>query len=371
VASDAESPPQVLTYRLAAGAPKGMVIDAQSGVITWATGEAHGDSVNPVTVIVSDNGIPPLSDSCSFPVVVKDVNSVPILAPPQVVAISVGEWLRVTNSAFDPDIPAQTLTFSLGQMSAANAAIDATNGVFRWRPSVEQASTTNDFEVIVTDNGLPSLSATQRLTVIVNDYLAFGAGSTVVPILAQGEVELGLYSSAGVSEITGRLCFPAGYLTNVSFSPILGSLTWMPVTPECYDLRITAPAGRPFLGSGSVAGMSFTTLSNQSAFVPLVVSQVGALKPNGEGIPKIAPRAGRVVVVGTEPLLEAWRDTHAQPRLTLYGNPGHDYQLEWKGNLSDTLWPDSLRVSLTNLYQTFAVPTNKPALFFRAEKIMP
>jgi len=371
VASDAESPPQVLTYSLAPGAPKGMVIDAQSGVITWATGEAHGDSVNPVTVIVSDNGIPPLSDSCSFTVLVKDVNSAPVLAPQPVVAVSVGELLRLTNSALDPDIPAQTLTFSLGQISATNALIDETNGVFRWVPSVEHASTTNYFEVIVTDNGLPSLSATQLLTVIVNDYLAFGAGSTVVPILAEGAVDLGLYSSAGVSEITGRICFPAGYLTNVSFSPILGNLTWIPVTPECYDLRITAPAGHPFLGSGSVAWMSFTTLSNQSAFVPLVVSELGALKPNGEGIPKIAPRNGRVVVVGTEPLLEAWRDAHAQPMLTLYGTPGQDYWLEWKTNLSDTVWPDNLRVSLTDLSQSFTVPTNVPSLFYRAKKVTP
>jgi hypothetical protein len=78
-----------------------------------------------------------------------------------------GVVLRVTNSVSDADLPWQTLTFSL-QNAPAGAAIDPETGIFSWRPSIEQAGTTYLVSVKVSDNGAPSLSATQEFSVIVN-----------------------------------------------------------------------------------------------------------------------------------------------------------------------------------------------------------
>jgi len=69
-AVDAEAPPQVLTYSIAPGAPAGLAIDAASGAITWTPSSSQAESTNLVTVIVTDNGVPGLSDSRQFRVTV-------------------------------------------------------------------------------------------------------------------------------------------------------------------------------------------------------------------------------------------------------------------------------------------------------------
>jgi len=80
--------------------------------------------------------------------------------------INPGQTFEFTNAATDPDLPAQTLAFSL-LTAPAGASVNATNGILVWRPLIAQAKTTNRFSVVVTDNGFPSLSATQSFTVTV------------------------------------------------------------------------------------------------------------------------------------------------------------------------------------------------------------
>jgi glucuronoarabinoxylan endo-1,4-beta-xylanase len=88
----------------------------------------------------------------------------PTLMPVADQTIDAGQTLLVTNTATDPNVPPQTFGFSL---LSGPGAIDATSGVFMWRPSVSQAATTNPVTVMVTDNGT-LLSATNSFNVIVN-----------------------------------------------------------------------------------------------------------------------------------------------------------------------------------------------------------
>ena len=74
--------------------------------------------------------------------------------------------LFITNSATDPNQPAQTLTYSL-PAAPTNATLNASNGLLAWRPLIAQANKTNLFSVVVTDNGTPALSATQNVSVTV------------------------------------------------------------------------------------------------------------------------------------------------------------------------------------------------------------
>src|SRR5205807_6622681 len=67
--------------------------------------------------------------------------------------------------ATDTDQPPQTLTFSLGAGAPTGASIDPTSGRFAWRPIT--APSTNIVRLVVTDNGKPSLSATQTVIVTV------------------------------------------------------------------------------------------------------------------------------------------------------------------------------------------------------------
>ena len=77
-----------------------------------------------------------------------------------------GITLTVANPATDPDFPAQTLTWSL-LSPPAGAAINATNGIFSWRPAVAQSPSTNLISVRVLDDGTPAMSATQKFSVTV------------------------------------------------------------------------------------------------------------------------------------------------------------------------------------------------------------
>ena len=74
--------------------------------------------------------------------------------------------INVTNSATDPNVPPQVLTWSL-QPVIAGLTINTNTGIIQWRPTIAQSPTTNALSVIVADNGSPSLSATQQFLVTV------------------------------------------------------------------------------------------------------------------------------------------------------------------------------------------------------------
>jgi hypothetical protein len=101
--------------------------------------------------------------------IIETMNRPPTLSPVPNQSLIAGQTLVLTNQDADPDFPAQTLTWSLAS-AAAGAAIqplNVTNGTLTWRPTIAQSPSTNALSVIVTDNGTPSLSATQSFSVTV------------------------------------------------------------------------------------------------------------------------------------------------------------------------------------------------------------
>jgi hypothetical protein len=63
IASDADLPANVLTFSLDAGAPSGSQIDASTGIFLWTPTHTVAPGDYPITVRVTDNGSPALSDS--------------------------------------------------------------------------------------------------------------------------------------------------------------------------------------------------------------------------------------------------------------------------------------------------------------------
>jgi len=57
--------------------PAGMTINPDSGLIIWTPTEAQGPGIYHITVHVTDNGSPPLSDTKTFLIFVKDLNGQP------------------------------------------------------------------------------------------------------------------------------------------------------------------------------------------------------------------------------------------------------------------------------------------------------
>jgi len=121
--------------------------------------------------------------------VVPAPNAAPDLTPVANLVINAGFPLQVTNVATDPNLPPQSLAFSLlsGPAGATLNTLDATNAVFAWRPLVNQANSTNAISVRVADSGSPSLSATNNFMVTVNPLTNPVIGSVTV---SAGQVNL-------------------------------------------------------------------------------------------------------------------------------------------------------------------------------------
>ncbi|HMC28775.1 MAG TPA: Ig-like domain-containing protein, partial [Verrucomicrobiae bacterium] len=143
---------------------------AANGTLTFtAASNANGSAT--VTVELHDNGGTANAGSDTslpqtFTINVTPVNDPPILAPIANRTIHQGFLLTMTNGASDVDFPADQLTYSLGQ-APAGAEIDSLSGMFTWTPALEQANSTNQITVIVTDDGSPPLSDSRSFTVVV------------------------------------------------------------------------------------------------------------------------------------------------------------------------------------------------------------
>ncbi len=103
-------------------------------------------------------------------------NTPPVLAAIGDRMVNAGQTVAFTASATDSDQPPQKLTFEL-LSGPANATLDTNGGAFSFRPLVTQADSTNHFTLKVSDNGSPSLSATQSFSVVVNPLSVPGLGS--------------------------------------------------------------------------------------------------------------------------------------------------------------------------------------------------
>jgi hypothetical protein len=164
-ATDSDVPANVLSYVLV-NPPTGAEIDT-NGIITWTPADAQGPGTNLITTVVTDNGIPPLSATNSFTVVVTELNTAPALPSLPDVTIAERTLLTVTNTATDSDLPPNVLTYALVD-PPTGAAIN-TNGVITWRPSEAQGPGTNLITTVVTDNGTPPLSTTNSFTAVITE----------------------------------------------------------------------------------------------------------------------------------------------------------------------------------------------------------
>jgi len=85
------------------------------------------------------------------------------------------------------------LTFSL-LTASTNAAINSSNGLFTWRPTIAQSPSTQTVAVVVSDNGTPIMSATQSFTTTVTQPAvpALNAGS-----ITNGQFGFWIYGDTG------------------------------------------------------------------------------------------------------------------------------------------------------------------------------
>jgi beta-galactosidase len=110
----------------------------------------------------------------NFSVSCLPANRAPRLGEISNQTVNVGRTVALPALALDTNLPPLTLTFDLlgGPAAATLDQINNSNAVFTWRPAVSDANTTNIVLLSVANNGLPSLSATQSFSIVVNPLVA-------------------------------------------------------------------------------------------------------------------------------------------------------------------------------------------------------
>ncbi len=217
-----------LTFALVS-APTGMSINSNSGVITWTPTEAQGPGTNVISVSVTDDGVPALSVTNSFTVVVNEVNAAPIQTAPANQTIDEFATLSVTNSATDSDTPANALTFALVS-APSGVSIDSNSGVITWTPTEAQGPSTNLIYVKVTDDGSPALSTTNSFTVTVSEVnsapvLNVSANQTIDELTTLTVTNTASDTDLPANTLTFNLVSaPSGMSINSSS----GVITWTP-----------------------------------------------------------------------------------------------------------------------------------------------
>ena len=313
-----------------------------------------GFAVGVVTVVVSDNTPPQLA-------VIPDY------------FVNVLQLLVVTNTVEDAETP-EGLTASLGFGAPTNARIHPATGRFLWRPTREQAPSTNRVTVIMTDSGTPPLLDATTFTVVVNDYYELTVGSAVLRGGQSGSVPIELFASAGLAQLRCALHFPEDRLVNLSVEPLnaaIGSVTLAESGGDTAVLDFTAVPGQFFQGTQTLARLHFTASTVQnSGFAPLNFGETAVVPLDLGKDPTPLFNSGRVVIVGDQPLLEVGIASSGEHVLALYDQPGQTVLIERTTSLgADAIWRAWGTVTMTNLTYSVAILNgNGQSVFYRARR---
>ena len=166
-AVDSDTLPRTVTYTIE-NLPEGATFSPLTAKFSWTPTEAQGPGVYTITVTACDAATPPACATAEVTITVNEVNLPPVIAsiPPK--TVDEEATLTFTATATDPDIPANTLSFSL-EDAPAGATIDSETGVFSWTPDNTMGTQDYTFKVCVSD-GMAKTCTTVVVTVNNVDY---------------------------------------------------------------------------------------------------------------------------------------------------------------------------------------------------------
>lgn len=212
VATD-PNPGQTLSYSLTGTVPSGVAIHPATGLLTWTPGEDQGPGNYVIRVLVTDDGLPASSVPVDVSIRVTEVNQAPLVTPMADQDLVFGKTLRFTVDAIDPDIPAQSLGFTLPVGNPLGAGVHPQTGGFTWTPSFDQIGD-HVVTILTTDNGVPPLTTPMSFKVHVRE-----PDPVPAPVIA--------FNVAPNGEVT--LYWPAveGVIYRVEYKEHLSDATWL------------------------------------------------------------------------------------------------------------------------------------------------
>ncbi len=273
-AVDLDLPANALSYTLLS-APSEMTVDSQ-GVIRWTPSESQGGTTNGVVMKVTDNGVPALSATNTFQVVVNEVNATPTL--PSIAQQTINEMttLTLTNTATDSDIPTNLLTYTL--VGAPSGMVIDPHGILTWTPTEAQGPSTNSVGVIVNDNtGTTNATVTNTFTVVVKEVNVAPVMPMVADLTVQEETALVVTNTATDSDLPANvltyalLTSPSGMVIDAK-----GLITWTPSESQGPSTNLVVVKVSDDGASPLSATNSFQVVvseKNEAPVLPLIAAQ--------------------------------------------------------------------------------------------------
>jgi hypothetical protein len=180
-----------------------------------------------------------------------------------------GNLLSFTAVASDTNVPAQTLAFSLDPGAPTGASINPGTGLFGWTPTEAQGPGIYPVTIRVTDNGSPSLSATQRISITVNEV---NNAPVLAPIVSRTINEgtlLVVTNSATDSDTppqTLTFSLGSGFPSGMTIDPGTGLINWTPTEaqgPGTYSISVrVTDNGSPSLSTTQTLAVSVNEVNS-------------------------------------------------------------------------------------------------------------
>ncbi len=243
--ADSDLPAQTLTYTVSTSPTPAQ--GTLSGTAPNLTFTPATNFTGPATFTFRANDGTANSAAATVTVNVANVNDAPTLAA--ITNFSINEGSLATFTAVGSDIadtPPNALTYSLSG-EPAGAVINPTTGVFTWTPTEAQGPAAYTFDVVVTDNGTPNLSASRSITITVNEV---NVAPNVTPIPNQSTDEMVAFTYPVIASDTDD---PAQTLTySLTGAPLgctinsSGLISWTPAEdqgPQTYNFTVNVSDG--------------------------------------------------------------------------------------------------------------------------------
>jgi len=337
---------QGLTFSLQ-GAPVGASINPTNGYFVWNPDCAQGSTTNLITIWATDNGLPPLSNSVTFAVVVSECVQVSIgstvmqIGTTSSVPVNLLSTVALTNLTFTLSYP--TNRFNNWRAAASNTAIagftaqtlDPMDASFRLGTlsgqvlqgpalvgSVAFSTPSNSSAFVPLSIG--NIQGTKADGTPVGIRYAYGLGGRVVVIGNQPLLEASLGTNA---QRMIRVYGNPGDAYQMNFSTNLATANWL------YSWHFPQ------------TNLAQDYYANQQ--LPAVFYRAQKLSAN-------------------PPILELSSRTSTNMTLLLYGIPGTNYVLQATTNLSlANGWSPATNFTMTNSFRYIDTgrPSNKTMLF--------
>ena len=259
-ASDADDPANTLTFSLDTGAPSGATINPTTGEFSWTPSESDGGGLFPVTVRVTDDGLPPLDAFEVIQISVGNDNQAPELDPIGDKTVDELSELTFTVTASDADVPPDGLTFSLDAGAPAGASIDPSTGLFSWTPTEADGPGSYPVTIRVTDDGSPNLNDSETIDITVNEVNS----APTLSLIENQTVDVGddvtFTATATDTDLRANMLsysLGEGAPIDATFDPLTGEFVWTPGVAGEYDIEvIVSDDGTPPLEDSQIVTIS-------------------------------------------------------------------------------------------------------------------